>query len=1067
MSNIPLKEIDGNVSVSRDAHVGGKADVEGNLRVKHNLRVDGWLDAPHIKGPCKGLFLTLEALCSAYPEPDAGSWALVGSTLPAALYVADGGVWTDTGDTAGGALSTENTFLTEEVSRLTEAVAGMQLQTTEHDSTLSSLQSMCIGTIDISDLDNPLGLTSVQEWIGAWVRQGSYTFVVTDRNLRGRCVGHMTLYADPYTNVNLNAPKLIHQCFVTCYAVTDEGSLSNSFAFHPRILFRMRAVALGLTDPYTGDVIPQMGWSKWHDLGETTERRCLEQASATAQQMVSEATETLGADIANGDDTLRNLLKGIGSGASAFEYPFLRLPVVTSVTALRTLLDNFCTTKDALEERDRNEIYKRMSSALMPYVGTLRGVYNTSRHYSVEQYMITWRQRYLQVLTGPFTVGADGTLTYTSEETCVLQRLIVVSSSDGSVSFGAWENLSLTSSLRQVLEGVRYAGNFYSLDEVQSWLGTDEGYDTSSVLTRFTIGSDAGYVMHRRMGRDVVQELYYGTHHSRRCLTLNDDGTAINEAGAWQSVDADAIAYDAKQRMLRLMSGASQVGQVRLPLADSETDGLMDKASYARLQSFHPSDMLGHAMGVYHTLEEADEATIAFGRYAETQPLQYCQLILDGCMYGVLYLLSVQGRRVVQSRQYQGKTDVRNVTYVGDDRMEVQSIGAWTPSTRLRYTPSTLRLDTLTACDEVSSSLDLPAANYATSGMMTSAQAISLSNVEALMLSLPTHEDVEHLYREIDWANDYIEMVRKLYDGLGGLEAKMHVDEENGVLVVTQNGRTWVCNVEEQVKPLSPIMPPTQTFVLTGGSYTLSLRAPTAGSEVYYTTDGSDPREGGGTPGTGVTIAVDLRVECTEHTVRAACKKSGMWSDVVTRVYYTYRKLPAPTFAIGGNSFDSERTVSISVQHGAQVNYGVYVNGERVMQGVYSGALTVTEDKTVVKAQAGKVGWHSSVEVSTGEIRMDVPVIRFGFANSVTSEADIASLPYTKKQENAAGDYEAENHTGGFTYLWLCIGASQTLGSVTSSGYPVPMEDAVVIGDYKVYRSSSTIEEGVMTFKVS
>ena len=103
MSNIPLKEIDGNVSVSRDAHVGGKADVEGNLRVKHNLRVDGWLDAPHIKGPCKGLFLTLEALCSAYPEPDAGSWALVGSTLPAALYVADGGVWTDTGETAGGA----------------------------------------------------------------------------------------------------------------------------------------------------------------------------------------------------------------------------------------------------------------------------------------------------------------------------------------------------------------------------------------------------------------------------------------------------------------------------------------------------------------------------------------------------------------------------------------------------------------------------------------------------------------------------------------------------------------------------------------------------------------------------------------------------------------------------------------------------------------------------------------------------------------------------------------------------------------------------------------------------
>ena len=88
--------------------------------------------------------------------------------------------------------------------------------------------------------------------------------------------------------------------------------------------------------------------------------------------------------IAKGDATLDHLLKGIGSGASAFEYPFLRLPVVTSVTALRTLLDNFCTKKDALEERDRNEIYKQLPGALMPYVGTLRGVYNTNRHYSVE-----------------------------------------------------------------------------------------------------------------------------------------------------------------------------------------------------------------------------------------------------------------------------------------------------------------------------------------------------------------------------------------------------------------------------------------------------------------------------------------------------------------------------------------------------------------------------------------------------------------------------------------------------------------------------------------------------------
>lgn len=1063
-SNIPLREIEGNVSVTRDVHVGGDVQAGGSAIVKHNLRVDGWLDAPNVKGACKGLFASVDALVACYPEPDAGSLALVGASLPASLYVEEGGAWKDTGSTAGGEVTTENAYLTEEVERLTEAMAAVQSQGEAHTLTLDALQAMAVRSIDISVLDNPLGLDGVQEWMNAFSASGSYTFAVTDATLGGRCVGHMTLYADPYPHVQ----KLIHQCFLSCYAITEEGSLGSAFYYHPRLLFRMRAVTMGLTDPYTGDTIPRTGWGKWHDLGEETERRSAEKAEATAERMVTEAADTLRSEMQEADSDLDNKMKGKGSKASAFDYPFLRVATVMNADELHHLLDNFCTCKDALDVTARAGIYKRMPNVLLPYVGTIRGAYKSySLTFRVEQYMLTYGRQYMQTFTGAFALGDDGRFVLSAHEQTYCRSITL--DADGVLTLGGWEALTLTDDLRSRLGSVQYIGTYGDMAEMMPWFSTAACCASGAVLVKFEAEGSDGYLMQQRTDNRVRQHLHYAGMHMARTLVFEDATChVLQDEGSWSMLDADGVQYNSQKRWLQLTSGGGYVGKpTMLPLADMDTDGLIDKASWNKLQALDLTHILTQHIGTFSLLPDADAAVTALGVKAYDKPLYYGRVLNAEQSDGVLYFLTPVGADVVQTRLYRGSLSVRVVTYYGHTHEIVKRVGAWHAHDRLRYVPDARRMEMLNVYGEVEDSLVLPSANYATDGVMTKAQAISLANVEALMLSMPTHEDVEHLYREIDWANDYIEMVRKLYDGLGGLEAKMHVDEENGVLVVTQNGRTWVCSVEEQVKPLSPIMPPTQTFVLTGGSYTLSMRAPTAGSEVYYTTDGSDPREGGGTPGTGVTIAVDLRVECTEHTVRAACKKSGMWSDVVTRVYYTYRRLPAPTFAIGGNSFDSERTVSISVQHGAQVNYGVYVGGERVMQGVYSGALTVTEDKTVVKAHAEKAGWHSSVEVSTGEIRMDVPVIRFGFADSVTSEADISSLPYTKKQENAAGYYEAENHTGGFTYLWLCIGASQTLGSVTSSGYPVPMEDAVVIGDYKVYRSSSTIEEGVMTFKVS
>lgn len=95
------KHIDGDVSVGRNAAIGGDATVQGKTHLKGNVKVDGWLEAKNIKAANKGLFVTIEKLKAAYPFPHDGWWALVGTSLPAPIYVADGGEWVPTGHSGG------------------------------------------------------------------------------------------------------------------------------------------------------------------------------------------------------------------------------------------------------------------------------------------------------------------------------------------------------------------------------------------------------------------------------------------------------------------------------------------------------------------------------------------------------------------------------------------------------------------------------------------------------------------------------------------------------------------------------------------------------------------------------------------------------------------------------------------------------------------------------------------------------------------------------------------------------------------------------------------------------
>ena len=101
MSQIKTHEIEGDVAVGRHVAIGGDANVQGSTLMKGNLRVEGWLDAPNIKSNHKGLYRSVDALRSAYPHPAEGWYALVGSAVPAYLYIVENGVWKNTNTLAG------------------------------------------------------------------------------------------------------------------------------------------------------------------------------------------------------------------------------------------------------------------------------------------------------------------------------------------------------------------------------------------------------------------------------------------------------------------------------------------------------------------------------------------------------------------------------------------------------------------------------------------------------------------------------------------------------------------------------------------------------------------------------------------------------------------------------------------------------------------------------------------------------------------------------------------------------------------------------------------------------
>lgn len=117
--SLPRQHVDlSDLNVLNELHVGGFAEVHGDLQV------DGMLRAGGVKQPCLGVFADVSAIEAAFPNPEAGMWAVVlnaSGGLPGYIYTwdAENEEWEATGGTAG--LDALSNVLLYSAQSLTEA----------------------------------------------------------------------------------------------------------------------------------------------------------------------------------------------------------------------------------------------------------------------------------------------------------------------------------------------------------------------------------------------------------------------------------------------------------------------------------------------------------------------------------------------------------------------------------------------------------------------------------------------------------------------------------------------------------------------------------------------------------------------------------------------------------------------------------------------------------------------------------------------------------------------------------------------------------------------------------
>lgn len=200
MSLIKNTKIEGDLSVSRNASVGGEAIINGKTKVQSgltvqgrtvlqsrteildNLVVHGALEVRKAKGfvCCKGYFTTYKELKTHYPTPELGWWAIVDddaktlaeSHIWACVYADSRYLWSDTSLTLG-SLAIEGGEVAEKVEQIVSQITEIQAKDEAQDEDITTLKSEV--SADQEEIVKRNGLINVDALCGSCTASEYYT----------------------------------------------------------------------------------------------------------------------------------------------------------------------------------------------------------------------------------------------------------------------------------------------------------------------------------------------------------------------------------------------------------------------------------------------------------------------------------------------------------------------------------------------------------------------------------------------------------------------------------------------------------------------------------------------------------------------------------------------------------------------------------------------------------------------------------------------------------------------------------------------------------------------------
>ncbi len=211
---------------------------------------------------------------------------------------------------------------------------------------------------------------------------------------------------------------------------------------------------------------------------------------------------------------------------------------------------------------------------------------------------------------------------------------------------------------------------------------------------------------------------------------------------------------------------------------------------------------------------------------------------------------------------------------------------------------------------------------------------------------------------------------------------------------------------------------PAPTFSVAAGTYTsaqtVSITDATAGTTIYYTTNG-------GAPTTSSTVySGPVTVSATE-TLQAIAVKTGYTNSSAASALYTISTtLPAPAFSVAAGTYSSAQTVSITdATAGAIIYYTTNGATPTTSSSVYSGPISVSATETL-KAIAAETGYTTSAASSAAyTIHPSLPAPAFS----------VAAGSYAASQSVAISDA-----TSGTTIYYTTNGTAPTTSSTVYSG---------------------------------